>query len=105
MLIELGNSTSSFHANTQWRDQHQTVPDETLRQVFDVCRRPSIRHAAEASPPRAAQTKVNEQTQRRMELFDSCDVEHRWERDVYQIGKYLQREHHPTLSDEVIGDH
>ena len=43
--------------------------------------------------PRAAQKKVNEQTQWLLVLFDNHDTEHRSEQDVCQIGKYLQREH------------
>ena len=39
-----------------------------------------------ASAPRAAQKKVNERTQRLLELFDNYDTEHRSELDVYQIG-------------------
>ena len=67
--------------------------------------RPSNRPAAEASAPHAAQKKVNEQTQRLQEVFDSCDTEHLSELDVCQIGKCLQREHHLTLSEEVIKHH
>ena len=53
------------------------------------------------SAPNAAQKKVNEQTQQLLELLDS-DTEHCSELDVFQIGKYLQREHRLTLSEEVI---
>ena len=57
-------------------------------------------HAAvePASTPRAAQQKVNEQTQRLLELFDN-DTEHRSELDASLIAKYLQREYHGTLSE------
>ena len=54
---------------------------------------------------RAAQTKDNEQTQRLLpECFDT-DTERRSERDVSQIGKYLQREYQMTLSEEVVKHH
>ena len=46
-------------------------------------------------------TEVQEQTHRLPVLFDNV-TEHRSELDVNQIGKYLQREHHLTLSEEVI---
>ena len=78
----------------QRRDEHPTVPNETLLQVFDVCMRPSNRPAADASTSRAAQKRVNDQTQRLLELIDSCDAEDRLELDVDQIGKCLQRDHH-----------
>ena len=35
-------------------------------------------------------------------ISDSCDAEHPSELDVFHIGKYLQRDYHPTLSEEVI---
>ena len=44
-----------------------------------------------------AQQKVNEQKQRFLELFDRPETEHRSELDVYQIGKYLQREYRLSL--------
>ena len=84
----------------QRRDQHPTVPAETVRQVFDVFMRPTNRAAAEASAPRAAQKNANEQTQRLLELLDSDDKEHRSELDVYQIGKYLQ----PSTTDARRGE-
>ena len=37
---------------------------------------------------RAPRKRKSTQTQRLMELFDSCDTAHRSELDVYQIGKY-----------------
>ena len=46
---------------------------------------------------RAPRKRKSTQTQRLMELFDSCDTEHRSELDVYQIGKYLQREYRLSL--------
>ena len=45
---------------------------------------------------------VNEQTQRFLEFYENQDTQHHSEPDVSQIGKYLQREHHLTLSEEVI---
>ena len=45
------------------------------------------------------------QTRRLLELFDNDVTEHRLEIDDYQIGKCLQREHHLTLSEEVIKHH
>ena len=63
--------------------------------------RPSNRHAAEARTPRRPK-KVNEQTQRLLEPFDSDHTEHRSELDVSQIDKYPQREYHLTLSEEGI---
>ena len=74
----------------QRRDEHPTVPDEMRRQVFDACMRPTNRPAAETSTTRAAQKNANEQTQRLLELFGSCDVEHCSELVVSQNGTYLQ---------------
>ena len=54
----------------------------------------SNRTTADASTPEAAQQKVNEQTQRLLELIDSCDAEDRLELDVSQIGKDIPRDHH-----------
>ena len=74
----------------QRRDEHPTVPDEMRRQVFDACMRSTNRPAAETSTTRAAQKNANEQTQRLLELFGSCDVEHCSELVVSQNGTYLQ---------------
>ena len=60
--------------------------------------RPSNRPAVEERALRGAQTNVNEQTQLLLKLFGSCDTEHRSELDVYQIGKYLQREYRLPLN-------
>ena len=56
--------------------------------------RPSNRPAVEERALRGAQTNVNEQTQLLLKLFGSCDTEHRSERDVFQIDKYLQHEYY-----------
>ena len=58
----------------------------------------------EASTPCAARrTKdVNEQTQRLLELFDSCDAQDRSELDFDKTGKCLKREYDLTVSEEAI---
>ena len=52
----------------------------------------------------APRAKENEQTRRLPECFDT-DTERRSEREVSQIGKYLQREYQMTLSEEVVKHH
>ena len=59
-----------------------------------------MRQRQERRAPR--KNNCNKQMQRLLVLFDSCHMQHRSELDVDQICKYLQREHHLTLSEEVI---